>query len=335
MTDSFEEYRETFLDKYRKAVTEIHKEVIELDDVIEKVFIAVLADGHVILEGEPGVGKTLVARTLAKTINVSCSYIQFTPETMPQDLFYSLGGFGEKETGKTLSEMKLVKGPIFSRIVIGDEINRAIPRIHGALMSPLQEKIISLEGKEHDLKPVYFWIATQNPVESAETTSMLPEALQERFMLMVQVPYPKPGLLRKIALHDTRPKDLEVVFEMEDIVAAQDAILDHYILSHETEDPIIVYIQGLVSTIHDHPAVRWGPGIRAAQDLTRSAAVYAFLHGRGHITFDDVKAMAHPALRFKFQIDARKARMCEPIITCNDDVLREVISNRSLTAEVT
>jgi MoxR-like ATPase len=331
---SFEELGKSFLDKYRKATAEIHREVIELDDVIEKVFIAMLADGHVILEGEPGVGKTLIARTLARTINVACSYIQFTPETMPQDLFYSLGGFNEKGVGKTLSDMKLVKGPIFSRIVIGDEINRAIPRIHGALMSPLQEKIISLEGKEHDFKPFYFWIATQNPVESAETTSMLPEALQERFMLMVQVPYPDPGLLRKIALHDTRPRDIEVVFDMEDIVAVQNAILDHYILSHDTENPIITYIQGLVSAIHDHPAVRWGPGIRAAQDLTRSSAVHAFLHGRRYITFDDVKAMAHSAMRFKFQIDARKARKCEPIITCNDDVLWEVIRSQSLTSEV-
>jgi MoxR-like ATPase len=334
MTSSFEEYRASFLEKYRKAVAEVHKEVIELDDIIEKVFISMLADGHVILEGEPGVGKTLVARTIAKTINVACSYIQFTPETMPQDLFYSLGGFGEKGAGKTLSDMKLVKGPIFSQIVIGDEINRAIPRIHGALMSPLQEKIISLEGKEHDLKPFYFWIATQNPVESAETTSLLPEALQERFMLMVQVPYPGSGLLRKIALHDTRPKSIEVVFDMEDIVDVQNAVIDHYILSRSTEDPIITYIQGLVSAIHDHPAVRWGPGIRAAQDLTSSAAVHAFLHGHEHITFDDVKAMAQSAMRFKFQIDTRKARECEPRITCNDDVLLEIIGSQSLTAEV-
>lgn len=327
----YNELGETFLQKYRKAVAEVHKEVLELDDVIEKVFIAMLADGHVILEGEPGVGKTLVARTLSRTINVTCSYIQFTPETMPQDLFYSVKGVYE---GRTLSEMIMGKGPVFSRIVIGDEINRAIPRIHGAILSPLQEKIISLEGKEHDLKPFYFWIATQNPVESAESTSMLPEALQERFMLMVQVPYPSAELLRRIAIHDTRPKAIEVVFNMEDIVSMQNAILEQYILPHDTEDAIISYIQRLVTAIHNHPVVRWGPGIRAAQDLSRSAAVHAFLHGHERITFDDVKAMAHPALRFKFHIDARKAIKYEPRITRNDEVIEEVINTLGLMAGV-
>jgi MoxR-like ATPase len=323
----------SILEKYRKAVTEIHKNVLELDDVIERIFIAILADGHVILEGEPGVGKTLVSRTLARTIDVPCSYIQFTPETMPQDLFYSFGGFGEDGAGRTLRDMKLSKGPIFSRIVIGDEINRAIPRIQSALLSPLEEKIVCLECVEHDLSPFYFWISTQNPVESAESTSRLPEALQERFMLMVQVPYPSEELLRKISIHDTRTSDVNPVFKMEDIVNIQNAILEQYVLSHGHDDPVIAYIQRLVSAIHDHPAVRWGPGIRAAQDLTRSAAVHAFIHGREHITFNDVKSMVYPALRFKFQLDIKRARAHAPRITHNDEVVRQVINSLSLTGK--
>lgn len=320
-----------FLAKYRKAIGEIHKVVIELDEVIKNIFIAMLADGHVILDGEPGVGKTLVAHAVAKTIDVSCSFIQFTPETMPQDLFYSMGSFTDEGKGKTLQDMTLGKGPIFSRIVIADEINRAIPRIHGAILSPLEEKKVSLEGKEHDLSPLYFWIATQNPVESSESTSILPEALQERFMLMARVPYPSTDLLRRIATHDTRPQVLAKVFQMEDIVSIQNAIFEQYVLSRQMEDPIVSYIQRLVSTIHEHPAVRWGPGIRAAQDIIRSAAAHAFLHENSHITFDDVKAVALPALRFKFQLDYRKARKFDPPITSNDDIILQILALESLT----
>ncbi len=320
-----------FLEKYRKALGEIHKEVIELNEVIEDIFIAMLADGHVILDGEPGVGKTLVAHAVAKTIDVSCSFIQFTPETMPQDLFYSMGSLDEEGRSKTLRDMTLAKGPIFSRIVIADEINRAIPRIHGALLSPLEEKKVSLEGKEHDLSPFYFWVATQNPVESSESTSLLPEALQERFMLMVKVPYPSTELLRRIATHDTRPKTVAKIFTMDEIVAVQNEIFEQYVLSREMNDPVVSYIQRLISSIHGHSAVRWGPGIRAAQDIMRAAAVHAFLHENSHITFDDVKAVALAVLRFKFQLDHRKARKHDPPITGNDDIILHVLASESLT----
>lgn len=321
----------SFLAKYKKATAEIHKDVIELDMIIEMIFIAMLADGHIILDGEPGVGKTLVARTMAKTIAATCSFIQFTPETMPQDLFFSMGCFGDDGAGRTLSDMTISKGPIFARIIIADEINRAIPRIQGALLAPLEERKITLEGKVHDFAPFYFWIATQNPVESSESTSRLPEALKERFLLMARVPYPSPALLRKIAIHDTRSKQIEETLTIEEIVAIREAILEQYVLNHTPGDVVIAYIQRLIKAIHDHPAVKWGPGIRAAQDLTRAAGVHAFLHEREHITFDDIKHMAPPVLRFKFQLDVGQSRHHQPRIRDNDDVIREVLSFISLT----
>jgi MoxR-like ATPase len=323
----------SFLAKYTRTKAEIHKDVIELDMIIEMIFIAMLADGHIILDGEPGVGKTLVARTTAKTIAASCSFIQFTPETMPQDLFFSMGCFGNDGSGRTLSDMTLSKGPIFSRIIIADEINRAIPRIQGALLAPLEERKITLEGKVHDFAPFYFWIATQNPVETSESTSRLPEALKERFLLMARIPYPSPALLRKIAIHDTRSKQIEETLVIEEIVTIREAILEQYVLTHREGDAVITYIQRLINAIHDHPAVKWGPGIRAVQDLTRAAGVHAFLHERQHIAFDDIKRMALPVLRFKFQLDAGRARRHQPRITDNDDVIREVLSFISLSVK--
>jgi MoxR-like ATPase len=327
------ELGKSFLAKYRRAKAEIHKSVIELDMIIEMIFIAMLADGHIILDGEPGVGKTLVARTTARTIGASCSFIQFTPETMPQDLFFSMGCFGDDGSGRTLSDMTLSKGPIFSRIIIADEINRAIPRIQGALLAPLEERKITLEGKVHDFAPFYFWIATQNPVETSESTSRLPEALKERFLLMAKVPYPTPPILRKIAIHDTRSKQIEETLTIEEIVTTREAILNQYVLAHRAGDAVIAYIQRLIEALHDHPAVKWGPGIRAVQDLTRAAGVHAFLHERQHIAFDDIKCMAPPVLRFKFQLDAGRARQHQPRITDNDDVIREVLSSISLSVK--
>ncbi len=319
-----------FLENYRKVLGLVHQEVIGLDDVIESIFIAMLADGHVILEGEPGVGKTLVARTVAKTINVPCSYIQFTPETMPSDLFYSMDFLSSAEDVKKFRDMTFRKGPIFSPIVIGDEINRAIPRIHGALLSPLEEKIVALEGETHELGPFYCWIATQNPVESSETTSLLPEALQERFLLMVRMAYPSSELLRKITVHDTRPKAILPVFEKEEIVAIRDIIFDQYVAIHQPESPVVSYIERLVNAVHSHPAVRLGPGIRAAQDLIRTAGAHAFLHEHERITFADIKSVAFPVLRFKFRCDPRRARRYHRPIAHNDDVLQDVLSGLEL-----
>jgi MoxR-like ATPase len=320
------EQKRKFLANYRKVRDLVHQEVIGLDDVIEFVFIGMLADGHVILEGEPGVGKTLVARTIAKTINVPSSYVQFTPETMPSDLFYSMDFLSGAEDLKTFRDMTFRKGPIFSPIVIGDEINRAIPRIHGALLAPLEEKIIALEGEIHELGPFYFWIATQNPIESTETTSQLPEALQERFLLMIRMAYPAPELLRKITVHDTRPKAISPVFEKEEIVSMRDIIFEQYVAGHQPDSPIVSYIQRLVNAVHSHPAVRSGPGIRAAQDLIRTAAAHAFLHESERITFADIKAVALPVLRFKFIRDSRLARRYHLPLVHNDDVVRDVLS---------
>ncbi len=321
-----------FLAKYRQALEQVHLEVLDLDQEVEQIFIAMLADGHVILEGEPGVGKTLLVATIARTIDAKRSRIQFTPETVPSEMYYSIGSFDTTEQeGRRLLDTKLAPGPLFTQILIGDEVNRAPGRVHAPLLEPLEEKKITLEGKTTDLGDFYFFAATQNPVESSESTNELPEALRERLMLMIHVPYPSAELLRRIAVHDTRSKTITAVLTTSEIVTIQNAILEQYVLSCRQDDPVIEYIQRLIFGLHDHRATAWGPGIRAAQDVARAAAVHAFLHGNERITFADVQAIAKPTLRFKFTRDTRESRAVG--ITSNDHLIDTVLVNVALTSK--
>ncbi len=315
-----------FLEDYRKAIEQIHREVIELDDVVEQIFIAILADGHVILEGEPGVGKTMALDVISRVIEVKRSRIQFTPETLPSDLYLSIGMFDEDGQGRILRESRPSLGPLFAQFVIGDEINRGNPRSLAPLLEPLQEKRITLEDKTWSLGDFYFFAATQNPIESSQSTYELPVALRERFRLMVHVPYPHPELLRKVAVHDTRPKELEKVLKPADIVDIQNAILKQYVLPCDHNAPMIDYVEKLITAIHDHELVIWGPGIRAGQDLTRTSAVHAFLHGRSHISYEDVQKMAFPVLRFKFKSDTRaRTVLSEQGIRVTDDKINDYL----------
>ena len=311
-----------FLQKLQLALTEIRKDVIELDDIIEQVFIAMLCDGHAILQGVPGVGKTLLVKAIARTIDARFTRIQFTSDMKPDDLYVSLGGFDIE-----LQKMKLGRGPIYGEFILADEINRGNTRTFGPMVEPFEEKQITFDNKTEQLGPFYFCVATQNPVESVESTIQLPEALQERFALMILVPPASEELMCRIAVHDTRKKDLAAVFSKDDIVGMQHAIYEQYVLCHKYDDSTIRYIAHLIATIRDHEAVLWGPGVRGMEDLTRASAVHAFLHGRDRITFDDVHAIAKPALRFKFSLN-RKARAYG--ITNKDEMIERVLDQLPL-----
>lgn len=319
------ELGQNFLAKYHRALEEIRKDVLELSEPIEQIFIAMLAGGHVLLEGEPGVGKTLTIVSACRTINAKSSRIQGAPELRPSDMYYSLGSLEGAGHGKTLRELHLVPGPLFTQKLIIDEINRMDTRALAVLLEPMEEQQITLEGKTVSLGEFFFVLGTQNPVETSESTNELPAALQERLMLKIYVPYPAPDLIRRIAVHDTRKKQIDAVFEVEDIVAIREAILEQYVLNCEPSDPVIKYIQSIITGAHEHETVVWGPGIRAAQDLTLASAVHAFLRGRSHIGFADVRKMAYPALRFKFLRDERKIRKLGLDIASNDDVIKEVL----------
>lgn len=331
------EFGRSFLSTYRKSTREIHKDVLELDEIIEQLFIAMLADGHALLEGEPGVGKTLALVTLSNVVDAKVTRIQFHPETYPKDMYVSLGGLKKVEReGRTVLENVYNPGPLFTQILIGDEINRAPQRVHAPLLEPLQEKQITFDGQVHPVGDFYYFVATQNPVETAESTNQLPAALRERMSLMVHVPYPEEDLLCMIGVHDTRPKNFSQLLKVPDIVRIQNEIYDAYVMKLDMDHPIVRYGARIITTLHDNPLTTWGPGVRAMQHVLRTAGVHAFLKGRSRITFEDIRAMAKPVLRFKFERSIRRSKawgFYDRGTAGNDQLIDYVLERTPVTAD--
>ena len=187
----------------------------------------------------------------------------------------------------------------------------------------MEEQQITLEGRTYHLGDFFFHMATQNPVETSESTNELPEALRERFMSMVHVPYPSLELLRKIAVRDTAKKDIKPVIDLVQTVHVRTRLYEEYVEGRESA-PAIDYLARLIHWIkHTHPLTIWGPGVRASEDLATAAAVHAFLHERTHITFEDVQREALPVLRFKFKRHHSKSR--EAGVVSNDEIIEEAL----------
>lgn len=255
--------------------------------VVEKVLMAILSGGHVLLEDVPGVGKTTLAISFARTLGLDTRRVQFTSDTMPSDIL----GFSvyNRDTGN----FDYKPGAVMTNLLLADEINRAVPRTQSALLEAMEERQVTIDGETLPLPTPFVVMATQNPVES-ESTFRLPAAQMDRFLIRLSMGYPAPEEERRMlfSLGDSIPLDgLETVTSPEELVAAQDS------LSQIRVSPEVAgYLVSLVGATRSHPMVRMGASPRAARALFRAARAWAAMAGRSFVTPDDIQALIHPVL---------------------------------------
>lgn len=257
------------------------------DDVIRLALVALLADGHLLVEDVPGVGKTTLAKALAKSLACSFRRIQFTPDLLPADLT------GSSVFHPPSGEFRFHEGPLFAQVVLADEINRATPRTQSALLEAMSERQITADGTTRRLGPPFLVLATQNPYEY-EGTYPLPESQLDRFLLRIGVGYPDRNAERSI-LHQHRngePVDaLQAVLQPSDVLALQE-----YTRQVKVAEPVAEYILDLIHATRTHPEVTLGASTRAGLMLHRASQAAARIAGRDYATPDDVKALAVPVL---------------------------------------
>ena len=293
---------EKLSEAYKSVRGELGKVIVGQNEVIEQLMIAIFARGHCLLEGVPGLAKTLMISTLARTLNLDFSRIQFTPDLMPSDIVGTEVIQEDKATGSR--EFKFLQGPVFSNIVLADEINRTPPKTQAALLEAMQEKQVTIGGERRALPTPFFVLATQNPIEQ-EGTYTLPEAQQDRFMFKVFVKYPSYDEEFQIAATTTSDvsADVNQVLSGEDILRLQELVrrvpvpahLIHFALrivraTRVLEGDCPEFIQESVS---------WGAGPRGVQNLLLGCKARAVLEGRSYATTEDLRAVAKPVLRHR------------------------------------
>ena len=283
-------------------VNEVHKVIIGQDQMIEEMLICVFARGHCLTIGVPGLAKTLTISTLARALQMKFTRIQFTPDLMPSDITGTEIIDQDQATGQRV--FRFVMGPIFSNIVLADEINQTPPKTQAALLQAMQEYEVTAAGKTYPLEPPFFVMATQNPIEQ-EGTYPLPEAQLDRFMLSINIGYPTRSEEREIVMSTTQlvKKEIHPVLQGRDIiwiqqlvrqVPASEHMVDYAVdLARATrpkEPPSPDFIKNWLA---------WGAGPRAAQYLILGAKARAILHGRYAVTAEDIRTMAYPVLRHR------------------------------------
>src|SRR5437870_247646 len=313
-------------DAFKEIKQQLARVIVGQDQVIEELLIALFSRGHCILEGVPGLAKTLMISTLAKCLSLAFSRIQFTPDLMPSDITGTEVIEENRSTGHR--EFRFLEGPLFANIILADEINRTPPKTQAALLEAMQERQVTVGRVRHRLADPFFVLATQNPIEQ-EGTYPLPEAQQDRFMFKVFVKYPNFKEEFEIARRTTA-----LIFEDIDPVLSGDQILNLQRLVRRVPvtDHVINYTLALVrQTRIGEPGVpkfvrdwlSWGAGPRAVQFLILGAKARALLHGRAHVQCEDIEALAHPVLRHRILTNFTAASEGITPDTVNDRIIQE------------
>ena len=278
----------SFAKVMRRVVEESSRVLIEREREVLFIVASMVVGGHVLIEGVPGIAKTLTARVVSRLFNLEFKRIQFTPDLLPADII------GTMVFNPKTGEFSVRKGPIFTNILLADEINRASPRTQSALLEAMQERQVTIEGVSYRLPDPFIVLATQNPIEM-EGTFPLPEAQLDRFLIKLVVDRPSPRGLRTLISSIDRIEEevenLKPVASVEDIFSAREAVRKVYV-----DDSVVDYIASIVEETHRHPAVRLGASPRAGIAMYKLARVWALMDGRDYVIPDDVKAVAEPVL---------------------------------------
>ncbi len=292
---------EQFRQRYASVREQIGRVIVGHDDIVHGVLTAMFVGGHCLLEGVPGLGKTMLIRTLSETMNLDFNRIQFTPDLMPSDIL-GTNMIVENEAGRRAFEFQ--KGPIFTQICLADEINRATPKTQSALLETMQEGTVTVSGHRYELKKPFFVLATQNPIEQ-EGTYPLPEAQLDRFMFKLVVGYSGREELNTIIDRTTRGTIVtpDKVMDGTEIIKWQQ-LVRQVILAPHVQD----YIARLILATHPegphaidatNQFVRWGASPRGAQTIALASKVRALLEGRYNVSFEDIRRVYLPAMRHR------------------------------------
>lgn len=320
----------TLTEKLASLKTEMTKVIVGQEETIEHLLIAFLAGGHALLEGVPGLAKTLMIKTLAETIDLEFSRIQFTPDLMPSDIIGTEVLEEDHTTGKKFFEFN--KGPIFANIVLADEINRTPPKTQAALLEAMQEFKVTYSGKTYELDKPFFILATQNPIEQSGTFP-LPEAQQDRFLLYIKIGYPSAleeiDILKRTT--GTKKEAVKKVLSGKEILRLQELVREVPIseeLIDWTSRVVRATRPDFTTDAYVKEWVNWGAGPRAGQAMILTAKARALQAGRLAVTLDDLKHVAYPVLRHRIIVNFK----AETEGIASDAITKHLLSTLRLSA---
>ncbi|OJY98234.1 MAG: magnesium chelatase [Sphingobacteriales bacterium 40-81] len=302
-------------DAVMKMRAEIGKVIVGQEQMVKLIVAALLADGHVLIEGVPGVAKTLTARLVAKCIALHFSRVQFTPDLMPSDVL-GTSIFNPKEGG-----FQFKRGPIFGNIVLVDEINRAPAKTQAALFEVMEEKQVTVDGYSHIMERPFMVLATQNPVEQ-EGTYRLPEAQLDRFLFKISVPYPTEDEEVRILSRFHQATSEDIIANMEEVLTGNHiSELRKQVRQVLIEEKLLQFIAKLVTSTRSHKSIYLGASPRASLAIMMAAKAIAAMQGRDFVTPDDIIEIATPVLRHRIMLTPEK----EMEGATEDDVIKDII----------